>query len=94
MQLVFGDRMPLFSSTKSMTGHGVGAAGALEIIFCVGMLEEGFVAPSINIENPDPAIDGLPVVIETLHQPLTTVLSNNFGFGGTNAALVISKYDG
>ena len=94
MQLVFGDRMPLFSSTKSMTGHGVGAAGALEVIFCIGMLEEGFVAPSINIENPDPAIDGLPVVTKTLHQPLTTVLSNNFGFGGTNAAVVINRYDG
>jgi 3-oxoacyl-[acyl-carrier-protein] synthase-1 len=93
MQLVFGKEMPLFSSTKSMTGHSIGAAGALELIFCIGMLERGFVAPSINVENPDPVVEGLPLVTETLRRPLTTVLSNNFGFGGTNAALVIRQPD-
>jgi 3-oxoacyl-[acyl-carrier-protein] synthase-1 len=93
MQRVFGDEMPLFSSTKSMTGHSIGAAGAIELVFCLGMMEKGFVAPSINVENPDPAVEGLPLVTETLRQPLTTVLSNNFGFGGTNAALVIRQPD-
>ncbi|MGB6336267.1 MAG: beta-ketoacyl-ACP synthase II [Thermoanaerobaculia bacterium] len=93
MQLVFGEEMPLFSSTKSMTGHAIGAAGVLEFIFCIGMLERGFVAPSINVENPDPVVEGLPLVTKTVHRKLTTVLSNNFGFGGTNAALVIRQPD-
>ena len=93
MQLVFDNEMPLFSSTKSMTGHAIGAAGALELIFCIGMLERGFVAPSINVENPDPVVEGLPLVTETLRRQLTTVLSNNFGFGGTNASLVIRQPD-
>ena len=64
MRQVFGDDVPPFSSTKSMTGHGIGAAGGLELIFCLGMMDKGFVAPSINIETPDPAIEGLPVVTE------------------------------
>lgn len=93
MQLVFGQDMPLFSSTKSMTGHGIGAAGALELIFCVGMMEKGFVAPSINIETPDPAVEGLPVVTATQYRQLDSVMSNNFGFGGTNATLVIRRAD-
>lgn len=93
MQLVFGDEMPLFSSTKSMTGHAIGAAGAIELVFCLGMMEKGFVAPNINVENLDPAVEGLPLVTETLRRPLTTVLSNNFGFGGTNAALLIRQPD-
>jgi len=94
IQTTFGDRVPPFSSTKSMTGHGIGAAGALELIFCIGMMEQGFIAPSINIDTPDPAVEGLPVVTETRHQALTTVLSNNFGFGGTNASMVIRRFDG
>jgi len=94
IQATFGDRVPPFSSTKSMTGHGIGAAGALELIFCIGMMEKSFIAPSVNIETPDPAVEGLPVVTETRHQALTTVLSNNFGFGGTNASMVIRCFDG
>jgi 3-oxoacyl-[acyl-carrier-protein] synthase-1 len=94
MQTVFGDDLPAFSSTKSMTGHGIGAAGGLELIFCLGMLNEGFIAPSINIENLDPAVEGLPVVTETLTRDLDTILSNNFGFGGTNASIVLRKLDG
>ncbi len=90
----FDGRIPPFSSTKSMTGHGIGAAGALELIFCIGMMEQGFIAPSINIETPDPVVEGLPVVTETRQQELTTVLSNNFGFGGTNASMVIRRFDG
>jgi len=94
MRQVFGDEMPPFSSTKSMTGHGIGAAGGLELIFCLGMMDRGFVAPSINIETPDPAIEGLPVVTEAHDQKLATVMSNNFGFGGTNATMVIRRVDG
>jgi len=91
---VFGEAIPPFSSTKSMTGHAVGAAGVLELIFCIGMLEEGFLAPSINIETLDPAFEGLPIVTETTSAEPRTILSNNFGFGGTNVSLVIRKYDG
>lgn len=90
---VFGQDLPPFSSTKSMTGHGIGAAGALELIFCLGMMQKGFIAPSINIENLDPAVEGAPVVTETRQAELRTVLSNNFGFGGTNATLLIRKVD-
>jgi 3-oxoacyl-[acyl-carrier-protein] synthase-1 len=90
----FEDRVPPFSSTKSMTGHGIGAAGALELIFCIGMMEQGFIAPSINVETPDPAVEGLPLVTDTRKHKLTTVLSNNFGFGGTNASMVIRRFDG
>lgn len=94
MRQVFGDDVPPFSSTKSMTGHGIGAAGGLEMIFCLGMMDKGFVAPSINIETPDPAIEGLPVVTEARDHRLATVMSNNFGFGGTNATMVIRRVDG
>jgi len=94
MLQVFGEQMPPFSSTKSMTGHGIGAAGSLELIFCLGMMEKGFIAPSINVETPDPAVEGLPLVTETEQRQLDTIMSNNFGFGGTNATLVIRKLDG
>ena len=94
LKSTFGDHLPPFSSTKSMTGHGIGAAGALELIFCIGMLEQGFIAPSINIETPDPVVEGLPVVTEPVERELTTALSNNFGFGGTNASMVIRRFDG
>ncbi len=94
MKRVFGDALPPFSSTKSMTGHAIGAAGALEMIFCIGMMERGFLAPSINIENLDPALDGLPVLTETRSERPATVLTNNFGFGGTNSAIVLRRSDG
>lgn len=94
MREVFGDAMPRFSSTKSMTGHGLGAAGALEMIFCLGMMERGFLAPSINVETLDPALEGAPVVTETIHDRPERVLTNNFGFGGTNATLVLKRADG
>jgi len=94
MRQVFGEDVPPFSSTKSMTGHGIGAAGGLELIFCLGMMDKGFMAPSINIETPDPAVEGLSVVTQTQDRQLGTVMSNNFGFGGTNATLVIRRVDG
>ncbi len=93
LERLFGDRVPPFSSTKSMTGHAIGAAGALELIFAIGMLESSFLAPSINVENVDPAFRGLPIVTEPQHREVTTILSNNFGFGGTNASLVVRRFD-
>ena len=91
MRAVFGDSMPPFSSTKSMTGHALGAAGAHELIYSVGMLEGGFLAPSINIENRDPEFEGLPIVTEPTDREIDTALTLNFGFGGTNAALVARR---
>lgn len=92
LRRVFGDQLPPFSSTKSMTGHALGAAGALEAIFSIAMIEEGFLAPSINIEQLDPAFHGLPIVTSPRPADLDTVISNNFGFGGTNCSLVLRRY--
>lgn len=91
LRRVFGARVPPFSSTKSMTGHTLGAAGAMELVFCAGMLEHGFLAPSINVEEPDPAVADLPLVITACDAALDTALSNSFGFGGTNATLVLRR---
>ena len=88
---VFGDKFPKFSSTKSMTGHALGAAGAHEAIFCLLMMKDGFLAPNINLENPDPEVAGLPIVRETEKADFKFALSNSFGFGGTNCSLVIAK---
>lgn len=89
MKAVFDGEPPPFSSTKSMTGHPLGAAGALEAIFCVAMLEQNFIAPSINIEILDPVFEGLPIITTPNSTELTTILSNSFGFGGTNASLLL-----
>jgi 3-oxoacyl-[acyl-carrier-protein] synthase I len=94
MKEVFGGKLPPFSSTKSMTGHPLGAAGALETIFCVGMLEQGFIAPSINIDKLDPEFEGLPVVTSPRSTELNTILANSFGFGGTNASLLLKAFRG
>ncbi|SUT90257.1 beta-ketoacyl-ACP synthase I [Actinobacillus lignieresii] len=91
---VFGDKSPAISSTKSMTGHSLGAAGAHEAIYSLLMLENGFIAPSINIETLDEQAEGLNIVTERQDKALTTVMSNSFGFGGTNACLVFQKYNG
>ncbi len=91
MRIVFGERLPAVSSTKAMTGHALAAAGVLEMIYCIGMLEGGFLAPSINIDRLDPAFEDLPVVREASDRAPTTVLSNSFGFGGTNASLVLRR---
>ncbi len=87
-----GGKCPAISATKAMTGHALGAAGVHEAIYSTLMLEHGFIAPSINVETLDPAAEGLDIVTETREQELTTVMSNSFGFGGTNATLVIKKY--
>ena len=87
-----GDNLPLIASTKSLTGHALGAAGAHEAIYSLLMLQNSFVAPSINIENLDEQAKGLPIVTEAQEKELTTVMSNSFGFGGTNATLIMRKF--
>ena len=94
IQEVFGGNSPMISATKPMTGHALGAAGVHEAIFSLLMLEHGFVAPSINIDELDEQAAGLNIVTEAKDVELNTVMSNSFGFGGTNATLVMSKYKG
>ena len=91
---VFGDKAPKISATKAMSGHAFGAAGVHEAIYSLLMMENGFIAPSINIETLDEKAQGLPIVTEYEEAELNTVMSNSFGFGGTNATLVFSKYKG
>ena len=91
---VFGDQVPPISSTKSLSGHSLGAAGVQEAIYSLLMMQGGFAAASAHIENLDPAAQGLPVLQQRLDAPLNTVLSNSFGFGGTNATLVFSRFAG
>ncbi|CAM2964442.1 beta-ketoacyl-ACP synthase I [Pseudoalteromonas distincta] len=94
IQEVFGGKSPMISATKAMTGHALGAAGVHEAIFSLLMLEHGFVAPSINIDELDEQAAGLDIITERRDVELNTVMSNSFGFGGTNATLVMSKYKG
>lgn len=93
---VFGrGTTPPISSTKSMTGHSQGATGAQEAIYCLLMLQDDFIAPSINVETLDPALD--PAEIATVrvdNAGLDTVMTNSFGFGGTNGSMLLSKYQG
>ncbi|MDB1123347.1 beta-ketoacyl-ACP synthase I [Vibrio algarum] len=93
IQEVFGGNSPAISATKAMTGHALGAAGVHEAIYSTLMLENSFIAPSINIDELDAAAEGLDIVTERRDQEITTVMSNSFGFGGTNATLVIKKYE-
>ncbi|AFP85568.1 3-oxoacyl-(acyl-carrier-protein) synthase [secondary endosymbiont of Heteropsylla cubana] len=88
----FGDQNPALSSTKAMSGHALGAAGVHEAIFSLLMLEHGFIAPSINIDQLDPQAEGMNIIRKPTRYPLHTVMSNSFGFGGTNATLVMRKY--
>ena len=88
---LFEGRKAWISSTKSMTGHECWMAGASEIVYSTIMLENGFVAPNINFENPDEQSAKLKIASETKQTELRTILSNSFGFGGTNSALVIKK---
>ncbi|SHE95102.1 beta-ketoacyl-ACP synthase I [Vibrio gazogenes] len=94
IQEVFGGKSPAISATKAMTGHALGAAGVHETIYSLLMLHHSFVAPSVNIENLDEAAQGLDIVTAVREQELTTVMSNSFGFGGTNATLLMRKYQG
>jgi 3-oxoacyl-[acyl-carrier-protein] synthase-1 len=90
---VFGDKVPPISSTKSLSGHSLGAAGVHEAIYSLLMMEHKFIAASANIEQLDPEAEGLPIVRQRVdNADLQTVMSNSFGFGGTNACLIFSKY--
>jgi len=92
---VFGAEMPHFSSTKSLTGHSLGATGVQEAIYCILMLRGDYVAASANVENLDPEFEGTPVVRKRIDDAgLDTVISNSFGFGGTNCTLALSRYHG
>ncbi len=90
---VFGDDAPLISSTKSLTGHSLGAVGAQEAIYCILMMQNRFVCESANIEELDPAFADLPIVRKRKDDiKLDCVMSNSFGFGGTNGCLVMTRY--
>lgn len=91
LRQLFGDRLPPLSSTKSLGGHALGAAGAVEALHCLLMLEGGFLAPSCNSEPRDPELADLPVVTAARSAPLDLVLSNSFGFGGTHAVLALRR---
>ena len=94
LKTVFGDHMPTISSTKSLTGHSLGATGVHESIYSVLMMKHRFISASANIENIDPGAQGLPITRERIDNiDLDCVVSNSFGFGGTNASLVFRRYD-
>ena len=89
---VFGEKIPYISSTKALTGHSLGAAGVQEAIYSLLMMQSDFVAASANIDELDPAAEGFPIVRETIENAgLKAVMSNSFGFGGTNASLVFKR---
>lgn len=92
---VFGDKIPFISSTKSLTGHSLGAAGAQEAIYSLLMMQAGFLGKSAHIETLDPEFEGMPILTERRDDvKIDRVLSNSFGFGGTNATLVFQRYEG
>ena len=89
---VFGENGPSVSSTKSMTGHECWMAGASEVIYSMLMMKHSFVAPNINLEEPDEDAAKLNLVQKTLDKKIDVFLSNSFGFGGTNSSLIIKKF--
>ncbi len=93
IQTVFANSKPAISATKAMTGHALGAAGVHEAIYSLLMLQNDFIAPSINVNTLDEKAEGLDIVTETRDAKLNTVMSNSFGFGGTNATLVFKRYE-
>jgi len=91
----FGEKIPPVSSTKSLTGHSLGATGVQEAIYSILMMQNSFITASANIENLDPAVADIPIVRERIdNRKLDAVMSNSFGFGGTNATLVFERYEG
>ena len=91
---VFGNRIPALSSTKSLTGHSLGATGVHEAIFCLLMMEGDFISPSVNITELDPKAEDMPIIVERQDGAgLECVISNSFGFGGTNATLAFTRYE-
>jgi 3-oxoacyl-[acyl-carrier-protein] synthase-1 len=91
LRSVFGTQIPFLSATKSMTGHSLGAAGVHEVIYSLLMMRDNFIAPSINIETIDPQFADLPIVTATQEAKINHVLSNSFGFGGTNGSILLSR---
>jgi len=95
IRAVFGSKIPTISSTKSLTGHALGAAGVNEVIYSLLMMEADFICESVNIENIDPAAAEFPIARKRIDRAgLSTVMSNSFGFGGTNACLVFKRFSG
>lgn len=91
IKATFPDKVPMISSTKALSGHSLGAAGVHEAIFSLIMMDRGFVSGSAHIEELDPDAEGLPILRETVEKPVERIMSNSFGFGGTNACLVFQK---
>jgi len=94
IRATFGDRIPAISSTKSLTGHSLGATGVQEAIYSILMMKHDFITASAHIDNLDPAVADVPIVRELTKRRLDAVMSNSFGFGGTNATLVFERYEG
>lgn len=95
VKAVFGNEAPPISSTKSLTGHALGAAGVHEAIYSLLMMNGGFISASANIERLDPGAEGVPIVRGRIDDVrIDTVMSNSFGFGGTNASLIFGRYGG
>jgi 3-oxoacyl-(acyl-carrier-protein) synthase len=90
---VFGEHPPVIGSTKSLSGHSLGAAGVQEAIYSILMMKHDFIAASANIETLDPEAEGMPIARELKQGPIRTILSNSFGFGGTNACMTFQKLD-
>ena len=91
LKSVFGENVPQISSTKSMTGHTLGAAGAIESIFCIKVINEGIIPPTINLEHPDPLCDLNYTPLTSINKEVNIAMNNSFGFGGTNSTLVFKK---
>ena len=91
---VFGNNIPTINATKALTGHGLGAAGATEAIYSLLMMQQGFICKSANIDQLDESAEGMPIARKRIDNVnLQTVMSNSFGFGGTNGSLVFRKPD-
>ena len=95
MKRTFGEsNVPKFASTKSLTGHSLGAAGVHEAVYSIIMMQQNFIAASANVTQLDPEVEGLPLVQEKLeNQDIKYAMSNSFGFGGTNVSLVFKKFE-
>lgn len=91
---VFGSNVPAISSTKSLTGHSLGATGVQEAIYTLLMMKHGFISGSINIDTVDPEAEGLPIIPKSIDANIDIAMSNSFGFGGTNATLILKKFAG
>jgi 3-oxoacyl-[acyl-carrier-protein] synthase-1 len=91
---LFGPSGPSITSTKALTGHECWMAGASEVVYSLLMMQDSFIAPNINLENPDEDAAKLRIVTRTTEKNINTFLSNSFGFGGTNSAIVVRKYSG